>query len=143
MNQIQLFNNFELNYWNWLPSVLVCMLLFSIPVSTLLADDDAPKQELTIKEIMNKAHKPATPEESTYLLKKVATGKATQEEATQLHAYYEKLAALTPPKGEQASWTAKTSALVAAAKAAVDKEEGFKAKLRAASDCAACHQAHQ
>jgi len=129
--------------WKWLPTVLASALLLVIAVSPLSADDDPPKQELTIKDIMNKAHKPAVATESIYLLKKVATGKATQEEATQLHAYYVKLAALTPTKGEQASWTAKTTALVAAAKAAVDKEEGFKAKLRTASDCAACHTAHK
>ncbi len=143
MNQIQIADNKKLNFFNWLLVVLACLLLSSNLASPSIADDDPPKKELTIKDIMVKAHKPAKPTESTYLLKKVATGKATQEEATQLHAYYEKLATLTPPKGEQASWAAKTTGLVAAAKAAVDKEEGFKAKLRTASDCAACHEAHK
>ena len=143
MNQKLLTNADKFNFWNWLPAVLACMLLLTIVASPLSADDDAPKKELTIKDIMNKAHKPAGPDESVYLLKKVATGKATAEEAKQLHTYYEKLAALKPSKGEQASWTTKTTALVAAAKAAVDKEEGFKAKLRTASDCTACHKAHK
>lgn len=143
MNQKQISNSEKLNYWNWMPAVLSCLLLLSISASSLSADDDPPKVELTIKDIMIKAHKPAEPTESIFLLKKVATGKATEEEAKQLHEFYEKLAKLKPTKGEQASWTAKTTALVAAAKAAVDKEEGFKAKLRAASDCAACHSAHK
>ena len=143
MNQKQIADMGIFNFLNWVVAVLACLLLTSNFASPLSADDDAPKKELTIKDIMVKAHKPAKETESVYLLKTVATGKATQEEATQLHEYYKKLAALTPPKGEQASWTAKTTALVTAAKAAVDKEEGFKAKLRTASDCAACHEAHK
>ena len=143
MNQTQTICSEKFMYRSWLPPVLVCLILLPVLGSTLSADDDPPKAELTIKDIMNKAHKPAEPTESVYLLKKVATGKATEEEAKQLHTYYEKLAKLTPPKGEQESWTTKTTALVAAAKAAVDKEDGFKAKLGTASDCAACHKAHK
>jgi len=129
--------------WKWLSVVSTALLCLVVWAPSAFADDDPPKQELTIKQIMIKAHKPTKPDQSVFLLKKVATGKATQEEATQLHDFYVKLAALTPPKGEQASWAAKTGALVAAAKSAVDKEEGFKAKLRRASDCASCHQAHK
>lgn len=143
MNQKQIFENAKINCFTWLPLAMVCLLFGAIQVSPLFADDDPPKAELTIKDIMVKAHKPAKETESIYLLKKVATGKATEEEAKQLHAYYEKLAKLTPTKGDQAGWKTKTTALVAAAKAAMDKEEGFKAKLRTASNCAACHKVHK
>lgn len=103
----------------------------------------APKKALTIKEIMKKAHKPAKPTEKIYLLKKVATGKATAAEAKQLHDYYKKLAKLKPTKGDQASWNAKTKALVDAAKAAVDKDANFKTKLTKASNCSSCHKVHK
>jgi len=129
--------------WKWLPVVSTALLCLVVWAPSAFADDDPPKQKLTIKQIMIKAHKPTMPDQSVFLLKKVATGKASQEEATELYDFYVKLAALTPAKGEKASWVAKTGALVAAAKSAVDKEEGFKAKLRSASDCAACHQAHK
>ena len=143
MNQEQFKLADILANWKWLAVVSTALLFLFLWAPSAFADDDEPKPELTIKQIMIKAHKPANPDQSVFLLKKVATGKATQEEATQLHDFYVKLAALTPAKGEQASWTAKTGALVAAAKSAVDKEEGFKAKLRRASDCAACHEAHK
>ena len=142
-NKKQIVHVNQISNRNWLPVVFAAFLISITSATIVSANDDDPKPELTIKDIMVKAHKPAEPTESIYLLKKVATGKATQEEATQLHAYYVKMAALTPTKGEQASWTEKTTALVAAAKAAVDKEEGFKAKLLKASDCAACHKAHK
>ena len=103
----------------------------------------APKKALTIKEIMKKAHKPAKPTDKIYLLKKVATGKATAAEAKQLHDYYKKLAKLKPTKGDQASWNAKTKALVDAAKAAVDKDANFKTKLTKASNCSSCHKVHK
>ena len=105
--------------------------------------DDTPKKELTIKEIMKKAHKPAKATEKIYLLKKVATGKATAEETKELHELYKKLAKLKPTKGDQASWDTKTKALVEAAKAAVDKDANYKTKLQKATNCAKCHKVHK
>ena len=92
---------------------------------------------------MKKAHKPADENSKIYLLKKVATGKATAAEAKELHGYYEQLAKLKPAKGDQASWDTKTKALVDAAKAAVDGDANFKTKLQKATNCAACHKVHK
>ena len=143
MNRKQLRLADLLSNWKWPTVFSIALFALTVWAPAAFADDDEPEAKLTIKQIMVKAHKPAKPTESSYLLKKVATGKASDEEAKQLHDFYTKLAALAPPKGEQANWTTKTTALVAAAKSAVDKEEGFKAKLRRASDCAACHEAHK
>ena len=143
MNKEQLKLANLLSNWKWLTVVSTALLCLIAWAPSAFADDDEPEEKMTIKQIMVKAHKPVKETETIYLLKKVATGKASDEEATQLHDLYTKLAALTPPKGEKADWTTKTTALVAAAKSAVDKEEGFKAKLRRASDCTACHDAHK
>jgi hypothetical protein len=62
---------------------------------------------------MNTAHK--KPQE---LLKKVATGKASEAEKAELVRLYEALVAQRPPRGEAASWEEKTKALLAAARAA-------------------------
>jgi hypothetical protein len=117
---------------------ILLILLVAIPVgaATAIADDDEPKKKLTIKEIMDVAHKKG-------LIKKVATDKASNEEKKKLHDLYTQMAKLKPPKGDQKSWESKTKALVKAAKAAVDKDATFKAKLKAASNCANCHNVHK
>ena len=47
------------------------------------------------------------------------------------------------PKGDDASWTAKTTALAAAAHEVAEKKAGAVDKLKAASDCKACHSVHK
>lgn len=99
----------------------------------LAADDD---EKLTIKEIMKLAHKSG-------LLKKVATGKATEPEIADLHRYYLAMPTLTPPLGGKKSWKSKTEALVAASQAAIDKDPAASDLLKSATDCAACHEVHK
>jgi hypothetical protein len=92
--------------------------------------------EYTIKQVMAKAHKEK-------LLNKVTEGNANAEEKAQLLELYSAMTKAKPPKGDEASWKEKTDALVAAAKAAVDGDADAAAKLKAASNCAACHKAHK
>lgn len=101
--------------------------------TALLSDDE---EKLTISKIMKLAHKSG-------LLKKVATGKASDEEITELHKFYAAMPELAPPKGEKKSWQEKTTALVEASQAAVDKDPQAGAMLKAATNCAACHQVHK
>ena len=119
-------------------TAIVFMLIVghSTPIANAAINDDEPKKALTIKDIMDQAHKQG-------LLKKVATEKATEAEVKTLHELYTKLAELTPPKGDQSNWVTKTKALVDAAQLAVDKDPKFKAKLKAASKCADCHKVHK
>jgi len=98
-----------------------------------LSDDE---EKLTISKIMKQAHKSG-------LLKKVATGKASDTEIAELHKLYSTMPKLTPPKGEEKSWQEKTAALIAASKAAVDKKPKAGALLKSATNCAACHQTHK
>lgn len=113
--------------------VCACLVTQSANVR---GDDDPPKKKLTIKQIMKEAHKDG-------LIKKVATGKSTEKETKRLHKLYTEMAKLPAPKGDKKSWDEKNKALVTAAKAAVDKDAGFKAKLKTASNCSACHKIHK
>jgi hypothetical protein len=94
------------------------------------------KAKYTTKEVMQKAHKGG-------LMKKVSEGKASDEEKKQLVAFYEALAANKPPKGDEAEWKVKTSAVLAAARAAAEGQQGAAEKLSATVKCMECHQAHK
>jgi hypothetical protein len=96
--------------------------------------EDKPKH--TIKEVMKACMKGG-------LCKKVADGKATEEEKAKLVECFEALAANKPPKGEDASWKEKTAALVAAAKDCAAGKEGAGAALGKAANCMGCHSAHK
>ena len=98
------------------------------------AQDDKPKY--TIKEVMQKAHKGG-------LMKKVASGQGTKEDAQQLVEMYNALGKNKPPKGEAASWEEKTKALIAAAQDVVDGKQGAGPRLQQAANCMACHSAHK
>jgi hypothetical protein len=100
------------------------------------AEDEKPKH--TIKATMKAVHKG-----QTSLMKKVAEGKATDEEKKLLIEHYEALAANKPPKGDEASWKEKTAALLAAAKDVAAGKEGAGAALQKAANCMACHSAHK
>jgi hypothetical protein len=98
------------------------------------AEDAKPKH--TIKEVMKACMKGG-------LCKKVADGKASEEEKKQLVEHFEALAGNKPPKGEAADWKSKTDALVAAAKDVAAGKEGAGAALSKAANCMACHSAHK
>ena len=115
---------------------LLSVCLAAQAASLTFSDDDPPKEKLTIKVIMKEAHKDG-------LIKKVATGKASEKETKRLHELYTEMAKLSPPKGDKKSWDEKTKALVDSAKAAVDKDPKFKTKLKNASNCSACHKIHK
>ena len=97
----------------------------------------APKYDF--EEIMYKGHKG---KES--LLAKVLGKTATPEEVAKLVEYHEALSQHAPPKGDAESWKQKTGTLLKASRAAKDNasDENL-AQLKAASDCKACHAAHQ
>jgi hypothetical protein len=118
------------------------LLWFAVPALAATAAvavsgaDDKPKY--TIKEVMQKAHKGP-------LLKKVLSGKASQDEKDELVIGYTALSLNKPPRGEAADWKEKTEALISAAKAVGkdDKDKQALAKLKKASNCKACHDQHK
>jgi hypothetical protein len=91
-----------------------------------------------IKDVMGMAHKG-----KDSLLSKITAGKGTDEDHKKLLTMYEALATFKPPMGEEKSWKEKTDALIAAAKELVEKKAGAADKLKAASNCKACHSVHK
>jgi hypothetical protein len=98
----------------------------------------AADKDLTIKEVMKKAHtgKPK-------LCEKVVSGKATKEEKQELVDLYTAMAKDKPPKGDADSWKDKTEALVAAAKSCLADDKDGPDKLKKAVNCKSCHEAHK
>jgi hypothetical protein len=77
------------------------------------------------------------------MVNKIISGKGSDEEHKKLLALYEAMAGQKPPMGDEASWKAKTSELIAAAKEVVEKKPGATDHLKKASDCKACHSVHK
>ena len=77
------------------------------------------------------------------LCKKVAGGKASDEEKAQLLTMFKALGAAKPKKGDAESWKTKTTALVAGAQAAVDGKKTAGGLLNKAANCKACHSVHK
>ncbi|QDT05602.1 hypothetical protein K227x_40030 [Rubripirellula lacrimiformis] len=120
-------------FWTILSSAGLLVALTAIPV--LAADDDAEPKYAT-KDIMKKAMKGP-------LLKKVASGDASEEEKKTLHDMMVALAKNTPKKGEQESWDKLTGALVKASEAAVKDDPKAGEMLKKAANCKACHTPHK
>jgi len=97
------------------------------------------KKEIAIKTVMQEAMKP----DGMALCKKVASGQATDEQKARLVELFTALHAAKPKKGDEASWKAKTEALLAAATNCKAGKEGAMAALAAAADCKGCHTAHK
>lgn len=76
-------------------------------------------------------------------LANIIAGKGSDDDLKKLVAGYEFMAAQKPPTGDEGSWKTLTAALLAAAKDAQAKKEGALDKLKAASNCKACHEPHK
>ena len=100
------------------------------------ADNEKPKY--SIEEIMDKAHKG-----KNSLFKKVVSGNANADQKKDLLGLYEDLAKNKPPKGSQDDWKKRTTAMVSAAKEAVDGKPGAGPKIAKAASCKACHDLHR
>ena len=100
------------------------------------AADEEVKPKHTIKDVMKKAHKEG-------LMKKIAAGQGTKEDAAQLVELYQALGQNKPPKGEPGSWKEKTGVILSAAKDVVDGKEGAGAALEKAANCGECHKVHK
>lgn len=96
------------------------------------------KPKYTTEEVMKKAHKG-----DTSLVKKVQSGKANKAEIAQLHEYYKSMAEQAPPKGDTASWKAKTHALVQATELLAEGDPKGPAAFKTAVNCKACHELHR
>ena len=94
------------------------------------------KAKVEIKDVMKTAMKGG-------LCAKVAKGEASADEKKKLVELFTALAANKPPKGDDASWKEKTTALLTAAKDAEAGKDGAGAALMKAANCMACHSVHK
>ncbi|OYP39119.1 hypothetical protein [Rhodopirellula sp. MGV] len=104
--------------------------------SPVLAADEDDKPKYTIKEVMKEAFKGP-------LVKKVASGDASEEEISKLHEMLVALAKCEPKKGEAESWKKLTGDLVKAVEAVKEGKDDATAMLKKASNCKACHSKHK
>jgi hypothetical protein len=91
-----------------------------------------------IKEIMLRTHK-----EKGALVFKVRDAESSDEENKKLLAEYQKLATFKPPVGDVKGWKNRTDAAIAAIQELVDKKPGAVERVRAATECSGCHNAHR
>ncbi len=92
----------------------------------------------TIKAWMETTHKGAD-----NLASEVRNGRGTPEDHKKLLEVYKTLATMKPPRGDEKSWKAKTSAVIAALTDLVDKKPGAVDRVHATTDCRACHDVHR
>ena len=112
---------------------MVMGLVASLTVAGLQSKEKAPG--LTTKKVMTAVKEG--------LLKHVLEQTATVEQQHILLEYVKALPDNKPPKGDAASWQAKTRELIKATKAVVRGREGAIERLTKASNCKACHTPHK
>ncbi len=102
------------------------------------AEDITKKDPKDIHDVMEWAHKGRDS-----MAARVRDGKGTPDEINTLVRFYKFMATQKPELGDDASWKAKTDALVAAAeklkKGDADAAEAYKKAV----NCKACHDVHK
>ena len=119
---------------HYLAIAAVVLGLAAVMTITVSADD----KKMTIKEIMEKAHKGKESPVQT-----VIAGKADEKMLKEFLTYYKAMGDQKPPKGDEAAWKKKTAALVDATQALIDKKPGAQESFKLAVDCKACHTDHK
>ena len=99
--------------------------------------DDEP-EAVSTKKIMGIVFKG-----KTALKNKLIDGSASDEEKETAIKLMTALSKNKPAKGDAESWKEKTSALLKAAKAIKEGEDGAGEAFKKAADCGACHKAHK
>lgn len=101
--------------------------------------DDTDKPKYTTKEVMKAAHAGGP----NSLLNKAAGANATKEDKEKIVELYVALSKNKPAKGDEKSWSEKTTLLVKEAEANLKGEAGAGRKLVAAANCMGCHRVHK
>jgi len=120
--------------------VLVAFLLFA---GALSAQDKKkkptpPPAPKTIKTMMLGSHK-----EKGALVFRVRDAESTEADNKALLEEYKLISTLKPPVGDVQSWQRRTAAAIAALQELVDKKAGAVERVRGATECSGCHNAHR
>jgi hypothetical protein len=99
----------------------------------------AQDTKYTVKQVMKFAHGGG----ANSLLKKVQSGKATDEEKAKLVELYEAMANSKAKKGNAGNYTKMCEALLNAAKAAQNGDKNAGQLLGKASNCMGCHNQYK
>ena len=115
---------------------LVFALFSTIMVFGLVGFAAKEDPKYTTKEVMKEAHKGG-------LLKKVTSGKASEEEKEKLLELYKAMAENEPSKGSEEDWKKRTEAVVVATEDLLEGKDGAGEALGKAINCKDCHTAHK
>lgn len=116
--------------------ILAALLVASGSAASALQGKQPPKRP--IKDIMERTHK-----EKGALVFRVRDGESTDADNKKLLAEYKTLATLKPPLGDVNGWKNRTSSAITAIQELVDKKPGAVERVRSATDCKGCHDAHR
>lgn len=123
-----------------LSGIVVALLMLSTPA--LFAQQGKkpppPPSKAPIKDMMLRTHK-----EKGALVFKVRDAESSDEENKKLLEEYKALLSLKPPVGDAGAWSKRVGNVVAMLQELVDKKPGAVERVRGATDCAACHNAHR
>lgn len=97
-----------------------------------------PPSARPIKDLMLGSHK-----EKGALIFRVRDAESTDDDNKKLLAEYKSLDGMKPPVGDVAAWKKRVGNAVAAIQDLVDKKGGAVERVRGATDCAGCHNAHR
>jgi cytochrome c556 len=121
------------------PRLALGLAAASLLLATAASVQTAEAQpKYTTKQVMKTLHKG-----QDNIAKHVTQGQGTAEEIAKLVEYYQSLPLNKAPKGDSASWEAKTMALLKAAEALKAGQPGALAGYKQAVNCKACHSMHK
>jgi len=98
-----------------------------------------PAAQVTIKSIMLGSHK-----EKGALVFRVRDAESTEEDNKKLLEEYKLISTMKPPLGDPKSWANRTGNAIAALQELVNKKsDGAVERVRGATECSGCHNAHR
>lgn len=123
-------------------AVLTAFLLLFGGAATAQQDKnkkkESPPSKAPIKDIMLRTHK-----EKGALVFKVRDAESSDEENKKLLEEYTKMATYKPPLGDEGGWKKRVGSAVSALQDLVDKKGGAVERVRSATECSGCHNAHR
>jgi hypothetical protein len=99
---------------------------------------EPPPVKAPIKDIMLRTHK-----EKGALIFKVRDAESSDDENKKLLEEYTKMATYKPPLGDEGGWKKRVGSAISALQDLVDKKAGAVERVRSATECSACHNAHR